>query len=338
MATRKQIERALQRLENAAARALLEDVGRTLSRANLARLTDSLERGDVEAAIRAAGIRDGGFNRTTEAIRNAYVEGGETFADDVPARFGFTFDMNNPRAVEWLATQSSTLVTRINESQREAIRTVLAAGADAGQNPRRTALDIIGRFDRQKGRRVGAIVGLNDSQARTVMRARAALRSGDTTQMRRYLQLKRRDRRFDGIVRRAIESGQAVSVADAERLTGRLADRLLQTRGEAIARTETAESFHRARRDGLIQAVDEGIVRPENIEREWVTAGDERVRNMHVALNGQRVTGIDTPFVDPVTGDRLLHPLDRSLGASAANLVMCRCSERRRVSFINQEL
>lgn len=336
MPSRKQILEALDRLEGEVVRGFRAAVQRITSRARLQSLADALESGDLELAFRLAGIRDGGWSQLTEQIRQAYIAGGELAADDVPARFGFDFDINNPRASEWLIAVSSELVTRINEEQREAIRLALREGFDLGQGPRQTALDIVGRMNRRTGRREGGIVGLTDQMTQAVFRARRQLLSGDPEQMRAYLNRERRDRRFDSIVIRAIDAGEPVSAADAQRITGRYADRLLELRGTNIARTESLGALNEAMDESLRQTVDEGLVRPENIRRTWVSAGDGRVRDAHSAMNGQEVS-LEEPFIDPNTGERLMHPGDRSLGASAKNIINCRCVQRQTVDWFAEE-
>lgn len=57
--------------------------------------------------------------------------------------------------------------------------------------------------------------------------------------------------------------------------------------------------------------------------KEWVTMGDSRVRPGHRAADSQQVPS-DQPFM--VAGERLMHPGDRSLGASIGNVINCRCS------------
>src|SRR5699024_7431465 len=109
-----------------------------------------------------------------------------------------------------------------------------------GLHPRATALDLVGRVG-PTGRREGGVVGLNRPQARAVANARLALSSGDPEHMRDYLQLQRRDRRYDHIVRRRIEAGQPLNERELGTILARYEDRLLQTRGETIARTETIE-------------------------------------------------------------------------------------------------
>ena len=85
-------------------------------------------------------------------------------------------------------------------------------------------------------------------------------------------------------------------------------------RSRRIARTESTAAANFAHHE----AYAEGAV----AEVEWVAAGDDRTREDHADANGQRVE-LGQPF--SIGSDLLLFPGDSSQGASAANLVNCRC-------------
>lgn len=96
-------------------------------------------------------------------------------------------------------------------------------------------------------------------------------------------------------------------------------------RAKVIARTET----HNAAIFGQDKSIDV-VSRTNKIEfwREWINAGDLRVRGKgkdkfnHIIANGQkRKQG--KAFL--VSSERLMHPGDSLLGASAGNIVLCRC-------------
>lgn len=332
MASRKRIEAALDRLEPDIAQAFRQAVEEITNAARLDALASALEMGDLDRAVRAAGLTDARWVALTEGIRRAYLEGGRMLASDAPARVGFAFDLNNPRAEAWLRGNSSRLVTRINDDQREAIRIALEAATNRGQGPRRTALDIVGRINRATGRREGGIVGLTSNQARAVENARDELLSGNPSRMNGYFARERRDRRFDRIVQRAIDEGRPVAAADVQRITARYSDRLLELRGSVIARTEALQGFNAAQDEALRQAVDQGLIREQNIVRIWNTASDARVRDTHDGMNGQRVA-LGEPFQTD-DGQRLMYPGDSSLGASAANIIQCRCNVRQEVDWL----
>lgn len=58
-------------------------------------------------------------------------------------------------------------------------------------------------------------------------------------------------------------------------------------------------------------------------QKSWETIMDGKERDSHAAANGQ-VQDLSSPFV--VGGELLMYPGDTSLGASAGNIINCRCS------------
>lgn len=203
----------------------------------------------------------------------------------------------------------------------------------AGQNPRSTALEVIGRVNRATGRREGGIIGLTSGQAGYVQNARDELLSGDPARMRAYLDRQLRDRRFDTLVLRAIREGRPVSAADVDRIAGRYADRLLAYRGEVIARTETIASTHAGQREGFQQLIDSGRIRASQVRKIWKATGDKRTRDSHMALHGESV-GWGEAFISPATGAPMMHPGDTSLGARGEDTIQCRCWMETRVDYL----
>lgn len=91
----------------------------------------------------------------------------------------------------------------------------------------------------------------------------------------------------------------------------------IKLRAMQIARTETVYASNAGRRAGAIAT---GLP----IVKTWVTRGDEKVRLSHEIANGQQ-RPLATPF--NVNGEQLMFPADFSLGASAENIINCRCAE-----------
>ena len=96
-------------------------------------------------------------------------------------------------------------------------------------------------------------------------------------------------------------------------------------RAKRIARTETVAASNAGSYIGA-QAVG------ELIKKVWLSAQDDRVRGVqpdsgasHIAMNGQKQDMNDS-FVEPLTGDQMQFPGDSSQGASAKNIVNCRCT------------
>lgn len=95
-------------------------------------------------------------------------------------------------------------------------------------------------------------------------------------------------------------------------------------RAERIARTEIlsagrAGQFHGDRQSGIV------------IGKKWMAAQNERTRKGHREADGQ-VVAFDEPFyVANASGqvEPLMFPSDSSLGASASNVIQCRCWYKR---------
>lgn len=235
------------------------------------------------------------------------------------------FDGRHPRAERWVKERSSTLIENIIADQRQGIRAYIEAGVQAGQGPQKIALEIIGRINRVTGRREGGIIGLNSQQSEAVARARAELNNLDAN----YFTRKRRDRRLDSVVRKSIADGKPLSPADIDRAVGRYADRLLQLRGETIARTEAITALRAGTHEGFQQLIDSGSVQRDQVKVEWSATGDGRTRDTHAAMNKQRVT-FGQAFISP-SGALMDYPGDTSHGAPGAETIQCRCVANYRI-------
>jgi hypothetical protein len=96
-------------------------------------------------------------------------------------------------------------------------------------------------------------------------------------------------------------------------------------RAERIARTEINAasnfgSYEWAKRSGL------------DLTKTWLSSTDRRTRgtkpyqrHSHIGMNGQTVGLLDL-FTEPRTGERLEYPGDGSHGATAGNIINCRCT------------
>lgn len=320
--------------------AYFEAVAEIRSKITLRLLIERLERNDIGGTIDVLNIEREAFGPVESAIARAYEGGGISMAEELRLRdpegnrIVFRFGVRNPEAEAWLLSHSAALVTRIVEDQRQGIRTALAEGLARGDNPRRAALDVVGRVNRVTGRREGGIIGLTAPQERFVASAREELLSGDPKALRNYLGRERRDRRFDALVRKAIAEGRALDRATVERMVGRYADRLLDLRGEMLSRTETMIALGKSRDDAMGQAIAAGKVDPAFVTKRWLSAGDDRVRHSHRTLNGDEV-GFYASFQSP-TGARLRFPGDPDVPISETS--GCRCTVEYKVDYTAQLL
>lgn len=318
-----QIEELLARYEGFIRDAFRASIRNLTDEAQLSRIIESLERGDIEGAIRALRIEPAAYVPLTEAVRQAFIEGGTKTAASLVIRF----DVRNPQAEEWLERHSSEMVTNLVEDQRTAVRAALREGMELGVNPRSTALNIVGRIDPATKRRTGGILGLSAPQERYVASARAELLSGDPARLRNYLTRERRDKRFDRYVLKAIKDEKPVDAATVSRAVGRYSDRLLQLRGETIGRTESMAALNASQMEAYRQAVEKGEVQANAVRKVWKATKDKRTRDTHRALDGESA-GLEERFANG-----LLYPGDP--GGDVSEIANCRCLLKYRIDRLS---
>jgi len=333
--TRKAFLEQLDAIRPGMAQAFLEAIADLTSVSQIRALEAAIDRGDLEGAFQALRLGREFFAPLDQQITDAFQKGATWgLATSIPKRqqqagLIVRFDARNPRAERWVREAAGNLITEIVDQQRTAVRGAVQAGIEAGQGPRKTALDIVGRMD--GNRRKGGILGLHSRQADAVAKARAELSSFDG--MRDYLRRGRRDQRFDKSVARAIRDGKALTPAQIERISGRYADRLLSLRGETIARTESLRAFSAGRMEGTQQMIDSGQVPASAVKLVWRATPSGRTRDTHAEMNDQEVNW-GQPFVSP-SGAMMMHPGDTSLGAPGEETIQCRCSVVSRIDFVS---
>jgi HK97 family phage portal protein len=90
-----------------------------------------------------------------------------------------------------------------------------------------------------------------------------------------------------------------------------------------IARTETVPAINGAATDAYIQANKlHGIV----VYSQWLTSGDDKVRDLHAPANGQTIDPTIESF--NVGGEALRFPGDFESSRDAGNVINCRCAVR----------
>lgn len=292
------------------------------------RLVAAIQRGDLQEAMDALHLDRAAFHALESKINEAFVAGGLGAVASMPASvsIGFRFDPGNQRAASIIRATAGRLITGLLETEREQARQFIAEGMARGAHPRAVGLELVGRISRVSGKREGGFMGLSAPQRVYVATARVELASVDPKLLKHYLTRGRRDRRFDRSITKAIREGGRVDPKIAANAITAYERRLIQLRGEIIARTEGMPAIRVAKHEAFQQLVDSGRVADQDIERGWSTNRDGRERETHGGMDGQVVRGLNTPFVSP-SGARFMFPGDTSLGASAEEIVACRCDE-----------
>jgi hypothetical protein len=333
---RAKIEKLLEDLQPEIRAAFLAAVDDLKSGVDLRQLYERLAAGDVNGALRAMNLDPAAFGGFAKALEDAYSTAGAATVDRMPRledatgnRVVIRFDARNMRAEQWLRDNSSSAVTAILEDQRTAIRAALEAGMERGENPRTTALDIVGKVNPVTGKREGGIIGLTAQQEAFARNYQAELMSSDPAVLAGALGRARRDKRFDATVKKAIASGEPVDRTTAAKMVQRYRDSLLKLRGETIARTEALTSLNAAQDEAYRQAIEKGGLKESQVKRIWRSASDRRVRDTHSVMNGQK-KGLNEPFVSP-NGATLRFPGDPN--APPGETINCRCILEPAIDF-----
>lgn len=277
----------------------------------LEQVADLIQAGRIEEALRVTEVV---AFRLSALWAESYTLSGSATAAFVGGKLSslLEFDATAARAAEQLRRNQLRLVQGLRATQREATEAAILDGINRGLNP----------LDQARGFR--ASIGLTPYQQQIVANYRTQLATLNPGLFDRRL----RDRRFDSTVRRAIESGKALSPEQIERMVERYRERWVKYRSEVIARTEALRSIHAGNEEMYRQAVEAGTLDPDDIERTWDTSDLPNVRASHRPMEGQ-VRGFDEPF-EAGDGELLRYPGDEN--ASAHNTAQCVCSILTRFS------
>lgn len=281
---------------------------------DLNELADLIERGQINEALdklKHAAERIGAGSNIV------FVTSGQDTAQFLSnAGIGrVVFDQVNVWAVAQMQTQRLTMIQQFTDEQRKATSLALISGVESGINPvaqARNFRDSIGLTEKQWS----AVQSYRDSLER--------VGSGGGT----YDVLNRalRDGRGDAQILRAARDGLPLPQEKIDWLVRRYSERFVIHRSKVIARTEALSAVNAGNEAMYRQAIEAGTLRPEMIERTWVTRLDGRERLSHELLNGQkRKWGQVWETIHGV----LRFPGDPD--AVAEERIMCRCTLATRI-------
>jgi hypothetical protein len=302
-------------------------------------LIAELERGNLEAAMRMLDISPERFARFEAGILQAYNVGGVATVNGMPAvrdpggnRVTFSWGVRNLPAETAMRQHAAGLVDGLVGEQLASVRNVMVEGLSRGQNPRQTALGLVGKINRRTGFREGGLIGLTPSSVQTLDKIYAGLRGGDAQAMRDYLGYQLRDKRFDGHVRRALEQGGTVPADAVDRIVTAYSNKALKYRGETLAITETHIALAQAQNDAFAQQIASGKLDPRDLTKTWRRTVSREPRHEHLAMVGTEMP-FDQPFTLP-DGVQCAGPHDPALPAK--HLIGCKCLLEYRINFAAQ--
>ncbi len=191
-------------------------------------ISDLLETGRFEEALTEALRRAPGLGGL---YTEAFVAAAKDTADFLNRNLEFlvvNFDQTNPFAMQIARENQLRLVREFTQSQARATREALIEGIRTGANPV------------QQARNFRDSIGLTEHQVKAVNNYKRLLSEGDKAVFDRAL----RDKRFDSVVRRAIEEGKPLTRTQINRMVDRYRERFIDFRARTIARTEALGSVH----------------------------------------------------------------------------------------------
>lgn len=336
LSPRERFEQLVSTYEPMLRAAFVEAIDDIRSNIVLRRIVERLERGNVNGAIAAMNFDEAAFRPLDEAIRQTFNGGGVATVEQMPAlrdpsgfQIVLRWDVRNLAAETWLREHSAQLVTDIVADQEIAIRTALETSLARGDNPTRTAVDVVGRVSRVTGQREGGIIGLTAQQSQYIENARQELSSGDPEAIRNYLQRGRRDKRFDKTVAKALREGKSLPRDMVDRIAARYSDGLLKLRADTIGLHETFAALGASKDIAFQQAIAKGAVRADAITKGWKHTPQEHPRVQHITMQGQKVR-FDQPFVAP---DGTLIPYPHAAGVPSRHTLGCKCFCEYRIDF-----
>lgn len=267
------VDRLISQQEPRFAQGFRRMVGQMRRDISLAQIEVLLEQGRLEDAMELVLRRVPELPRLyNESFMSAAQETAQFFNRNLSQVF-MVFDQTNTQAVHSMQENQVRLIREFSQTQRDATRTALLDGIQAGDNPRAQA------------RNFRDSIGLTAKQQRAVANYRRALESGSSDALRRKL----RDRRYDRSVIRSMQTGDALDPALIDRMVDRYRERYIKYRSEVIARTEALKSVHEGRNASYQQAIADGHIDPNSLRNEWQATLDDRTRDTHSELDQRTV-------------------------------------------------
>lgn len=308
-AQRRQFEALLAKLQPDIAKAFREVIRRRASDVDFGALVQAIKDNRLQDAIDLVAMRPRDVFTLTEAVRSAYIAGGQSVAI---GQFGF--DGMNLWAVAWAAQKAAALVTSITEESRQSAQAIIVDAVTNPRGPVSVAVDLVGR--KIGTVRQGGVIGLTSTLTDSINRGRMLLNINP----RKYLALKLRDKRFDRLIAKAIRDKRRLTPGEINKIIAGHTSKALAYRGKVVAATETHQALAAGQFETYRQMIETGFA--EGVSKKWVHGLSRDARHNHVALDGTRID-FEERF-DLGGGIYALHPHDAILPPSET--IGCRCS------------
>jgi hypothetical protein len=283
-----------------------------------AALIRALERQDLRRAAEILRLDDALLAPLREAIRGAYVVGGQAAAQAAPAGVSalWAFDPGNPRAAAWVSRMTADLIQGVGDIEDgvRKVQSVVEAGLRDGRSHKSMARELSGR--RVGRKRVGGVIGLDAQQTDAIMRQRSYLLNGDTKEyLRRYTS---RDKNGDRTIAKALKEGRPLTRREIDGIIEANKAKAIGARARRIAKNEAHQAALAGQNEGIEQ-IKARFGATATIR--WQHNLSQNPRDDHVEMDGTIIEqGQDFVFPD---GTRMKYPGDRAGGP--VHNIGCRC-------------
>jgi hypothetical protein len=211
------------------------------------------------------------------AIRESVQDGARLTLPDVRAvvpRIAGAFNFLDPRVITAIRGLETSAMDTLTEQVREVSRAYIENGIRDGKGVPAMA------------RELRTVIGLAPHQDRYVENLARELRELSPRFKDRVL----RDKRYDRLIVRAIKEGKPLSEAKIEQIASAYRRKFTAHNTEVVTRQITLDSFREANRLSWEQAVTDGYLDADSLEKVWVHSGlPKDPRPEHVALDGTAV-------------------------------------------------
>lgn len=279
------------------------------------KLASLIERGASVMTIMdeiGLGVPDAAFSDVRDALHSTYNQAGALTAGQVHGTetagkvLQVTFNGYNQRAVNYLQTRTAKLITDITEQSRQAVTEVLTAALENNIPPISAA------------KTIRAHIGLTDRQRQAVNNYQGFLQTADRRAFNRSI---------GGQAERTVTAAfrdDTMSQSKIRDLTDSYSQRLLNSRADTIARTETFRAVQAANMEAWNQVTEQNDLPTKSLKRFWVATNDERTRDAHleIVLMNEEGVGMNEPFQSP--DGPIMYPGDPN--ADPSESINCRCT------------
>jgi hypothetical protein len=203
-------------------------------------------------------------------VRRAIQEAIRFQAPDVPKgptkAVSVGFDILNPVHIEAARSLETRVIQQFKDDTRGAIKQAVERGLAEGKGP----------YAISKSLR--DVVGLAPSQEMAVANFRQALEEGKVGRAMRYTL---RDKR--------LKISKEMTPAQIDKAVNAYRKRFIAHHADTVSRSATLDALKKGQQLAWEQAIENGAVSRERLQKTWVTVGDTRVRESHQAMNGETV-------------------------------------------------